>query len=75
MVNDLLQIKPPNVVCEGCMLEKHHQVSFPKEKERKYLKLLELIHSDIYESMTTHSPGRGISTLLSSFMSFIASFG
>jgi hypothetical protein len=34
MADDLPQIEPPNGVYEGCVMGKHHQESFPKDKAR-----------------------------------------
>uniref|UniRef100_A0A0D3AGX0 GAG-pre-integrase domain-containing protein n=1 Tax=Brassica oleracea var. oleracea TaxID=109376 RepID=A0A0D3AGX0_BRAOL len=47
MVKELPSINHPNQVCEGCLLGKQFQMSFPKESETRARKPLELIHTDV----------------------------
>jgi hypothetical protein len=47
VVDDIPQIEPTSDLYEGCVMVKHHQVSFPKDKVRSSSQYLALIHSDI----------------------------
>ena len=47
MVIGLPKTVPPNLVCRGCMLGKHHQKSFDLVKAWRAQERLELVHSDL----------------------------
>jgi hypothetical protein len=58
MVNGMnLKEVPLHHVCELCIKGKHQRISFPKDERTKVSKLLELVHSDVCESMKTTSRG------------------
>jgi hypothetical protein len=47
MVFGLPKVLPPNGVCKGCVLGKHHQAPFESRNVWRVLNLLELVHSDV----------------------------
>ena len=47
MVRGLPFINHPEQLCEGCLIDKHHQSNFPKETTSRASKPLQLIHIDI----------------------------
>ena len=47
MVAGLPNVLPPNGVCKGCVLEKHHETPFKSGNTWHALSLLELVHSDL----------------------------
>ena len=47
MVTSILKNVPPNGVCRGCMLEKHHQEPFDSRKACHAQERLELVHNDL----------------------------
>lgn len=54
----LLHIQKLNQVCEGCLLEKHHRNTFPKESMTRANKSLELTHVDVCGVMKLKSHGK-----------------
>jgi hypothetical protein len=69
MVDDLENIEPPNIVYEECLIGKHHQESFPKDKAMRASQPLVLVHSDMCGPMVTSSIG-----VAKSFLTFIDDF-
>ncbi|KAL0433268.1 UNVERIFIED_CONTAM: Retrovirus-related Pol polyprotein from transposon TNT 1-94 [Sesamum latifolium] len=57
MVTDLPQIKRHSEICEDCVVGKQHRDSFSKEKSWRAKQVLELIHSDLCESINPTSNG------------------
>ena len=47
MVVGLQKVLPPNGVCKGCVLGKHHQEHFDSMNSWCVLNLLELVHGDV----------------------------
>ena len=47
MVIGLPKTIPPNLVCRGCMLGKHHQAPFDSRKAWSEQEFLEPIHNDL----------------------------
>lgn len=47
MVVNLPKVLPPDGVCKGCVLGKHHQAPFDSGNAWHALSLLELVHSDL----------------------------
>ena len=47
MVVGLPKVLPPNGVCKGCVLGKHHQAPFDSRNAWHASNLLELVHSDL----------------------------
>jgi transposase InsO family protein len=58
MVKNILHIDHSDKLCEGCMLGKHPRNSFPKEASYRAKNVLELVHTDIYGSITPNSLGK-----------------
>lgn len=58
MLADLpLMEKPPDHICEGCILGKMHRFSFPRDQALRATAKLQLIHSDLCGPMQTKSLG------------------
>jgi hypothetical protein len=74
MVSDLPQIEPPSGVYKGCVMGKHHQGLFLKDKARKTYQSLALIHNDMNGPMATLL-FRKISTSSPSVNIFLTFFG
>ncbi|KAI5336308.1 hypothetical protein L3X38_015575 [Prunus dulcis] len=55
MVHGLPHLEQISVVCEGCMLGKHHRDSFPLESTWRATSPLELVHAYICGPMKTES--------------------
>ena len=55
MVQGLPRIEEKSGVCEGCVLGKHHRLSFPKGVAWRAKKQLELVHTDVCGPMQTPS--------------------
>ena len=68
MVIGLPKVVPPNRVCEGCMLGKHANASFPSSKHRSK-EILDLVHSDVCGPMSVESITRSMY-----YVSFIDDF-
>jgi hypothetical protein len=47
MVVGFPKVFPPEGVCKGCVLGKHHQAPFDSGKAWRAQNLLELVHSDV----------------------------
>jgi hypothetical protein len=55
MVKDIPYIDHSDKLCEGCVLGNHPRNYFPKEASYRAKKVLELVHTDIYGSITPNS--------------------
>ncbi|TXG67555.1 hypothetical protein EZV62_008830 [Acer yangbiense] len=55
MVNGLSEIESVADTCEGCIMGKQHQISFPRQSSWRARAPLELVHTDICGQMRTPS--------------------
>ena len=58
MVKGLPYIDHPNEVCEGCILGKHHRLSFAKQVRWRASNHLELVHTDACRPLKPMSNGK-----------------
>ena len=73
MVAEITWIEPSNGVCDGCVLRKHNQESFTKDKVRQASRPIVLIHNDIHGPVATpyNRGGKYFLTLIDDFSYFI----
>ena len=58
IMKDLPSINHPNLVCEGCLLDKPFRKSFPKKSSSKAQKPLKFIYTDVYGLTKPSSLGK-----------------
>ena len=57
MVERIPSIKFSKGTCKGCIVENHAKRKYDKEKEKRDVQVLDLIHSDLIRPLTTPSYG------------------
>ena len=58
MVEGLPSINFPKGTCKGCIVGKHAERKYDKGKERRVVKVFDLIHSDLIGPILTSSYGK-----------------
>jgi hypothetical protein len=56
MVRGLPEVEHVDQVCSGCLIGKHHQVSFPRQAEYHTEVPMELVHGDLCGPITSATP-------------------